>query len=78
MTCHEFSSHFTVFPSHDLSRIFEPFYRLSKNDPWKYSGTGLEMALVQKMVRHLGGSIDVESANGQTTFIVEFPKTAAL
>ncbi|MBH8574543.1 GAF domain-containing protein [Nostocaceae cyanobacterium CENA369] len=58
----------------DLSRIFEPFYRLSKNDPRKYSGTGLEMALVQKMVRHLGGSIHVESAAGQTTFIVEFPK----
>ncbi len=65
-------------PSHDLSRIFEPFYRLSKNDPWKHSGTGLEMALVQKMVRHLGGFIHVESANGQTTFIVEFPQTPAL
>ncbi|RCJ18911.1 ATPase [Nostoc minutum NIES-26] len=60
--------------AHDLSRIFEPFYRLSKNDPWKYSGTGLEMALVQKMVKHLGGSIQVESAAGQTTFIVEFPR----
>jgi PAS domain S-box-containing protein len=59
--------------SNELSRIFEPFYHLSKHDPWKHSGTGLELALVQKMVRHLGGSIYVESAAGQTTFTVKFP-----
>jgi len=59
--------------SNELSRIFEPFYHLSKHDPWKHSGTGLELALVQKMVRHLGGSIYVESGAGQTTFTIEFP-----
>ena len=59
--------------SNELSRIFEPFYHLSKHDPWKHSGTGLELALVQKMVRHLGGSIYVESVAGQTTFTVKFP-----
>jgi len=61
-------------PASEIPRIFEPFYRLMKNDPWTYSGTGLEMALVQKMVRHLGGSINVESGNGQTTFIIKFPR----
>ena len=59
--------------SNELSRIFEPFYHLSKHDPWKHSGTGLELALVQKMVRHLGGSIYVESGGGQTTFTIKFP-----
>ncbi|MCC5597980.1 sensor histidine kinase [Nostoc favosum] len=59
--------------SNELSRIFEPFYHLSKHDPWKHSGTGLELALVQKMVRHLGGSIYVESRAGQTTFTLKFP-----
>lgn len=59
--------------SNELSRIFEPFYHLSKHDPWKHSGTGLELALVQKMVRHLGGSIYVESGAGQTTFTIKFP-----
>ncbi|MCC5618679.1 PAS domain-containing protein [Nostoc sp. CHAB 5836] len=58
--------------SNELSQIFEPFYHLDKHDPWKHSGTGLELALVQKMVRHLGGSIYVESAAGQTTFTVKF------
>ncbi|MBW4560394.1 MAG: GAF domain-containing protein [Mojavia pulchra JT2-VF2] len=61
-------------PAEQLSRVFEPFYHLTKNDSWKHSGTGLELALVQKMVKHLGGSIHVESAAGQTTFIVKFPK----
>lgn len=56
------------------ARIFEPFYHLAKNDSWQHSGTGLELALVQKMVRHLGGSIQVESVAGETTFIVKFPK----
>ncbi|MEH2055280.1 MAG: GAF domain-containing protein [Nostoc sp.] len=59
--------------SNELSQIFEPFYHLDKHDPWKHSGTGLELALVQKMVRHLGGSIYVKSAAGQTTFTVKFP-----
>ncbi|MDZ8186608.1 MAG: GAF domain-containing protein [Nostoc sp. ChiSLP02] len=57
----------------EVSRIFEPFYHFAKHDPWKHSGTGLELALVQKMVKHLGGSISVESAAGQTTFIVKLP-----
>ncbi|MBE9207705.1 GAF domain-containing protein [Nostoc sp. LEGE 06077] len=61
-------------PPSEMPRVFEPFHRLMKNDPWTYSGTGLEMAVVQKMVRHLGGSINVESANGQTTFIIKFPQ----
>ncbi|WP_017654789.1 GAF domain-containing protein [Fortiea contorta] len=60
-------------PAQQMSRIFEPFYRLSKNDPWKYSGTGLELSLVQKMVKHLGGKIHLESSGSETTFIVEFP-----
>ncbi|AUT00483.1 ATPase [Nostoc sp. CENA543] len=62
----------------DQTRIFEPFYHLSKNDPWKYSGTGLEMALVKKMVRHLGGSIHVESGAGQTTFMIKFPQSTTI
>lgn len=59
--------------SHDeLSRIFEPFYRIPKNDPWKYGGTGLGLALVKKMVKHLKATIHVESANNKTTFTIEF------
>lgn len=56
----------------ELSRIFDPFYRIPKNDPWKYGGTGLGLALVKKMVKHLGATIQVESAANKTTFTIEF------
>lgn len=64
-------------PSNDLSLIFQPFYHIAKKDPWKHRGTGLELALVQKMVKNLGGLIDVKSAGGQTTFIVQFLQAIA-
>jgi signal transduction histidine kinase len=59
----------------EQKRIFENFYRIPHNDPWKYGGTGLGLALVSRLVKHLGGKIGVESGAGQTTFTVEFPAT---
>lgn len=60
-------------PAAELPRIFDKFYRIPSNDPWKHGGTGLGLALAQKIVEHLQGSIRVESASGQTCFIVELP-----
>ncbi|MUL35048.1 PAS domain S-box protein [Gloeocapsopsis dulcis] len=60
-------------PQDQLSRIFEKFYRVPKGDRWKQGGTGLGLALVQKLVEHLQGTITVESANGWTTFTVVLP-----
>jgi PAS domain S-box-containing protein len=56
----------------EYDRIFSKFYRIPNNDPWKYGGTGLGLALVKKLVERLGGNIWVESGAGQTTFILEF------
>ncbi len=60
-------------PSHELSRIFDKFYRVPNSDPWKQGGTGLGLALVKRLVEQLQGSIGVESAEGVTTFIVNLP-----
>ena len=60
-------------PAHERSRIFEKFYRIPSADPWQRGGTGLGLALVQKLITHLGGSIRVESACAQTSFTVELP-----
>lgn len=57
-------------PAAELPRIFEKFYRIPKADPWKQGGTGLGLALVQKLVEHLQGTIQVESSDGWTTFTV--------
>lgn len=60
-------------PQHELSRIFDKFYRVPNSDPWKQGGTGLGLALVKRLVEQLQGSIGVESAEGVTTFIVNLP-----
>ncbi|MBV8883187.1 MAG: response regulator [Chroococcidiopsidaceae cyanobacterium CP_BM_RX_35] len=57
-------------PAAELPRIFEKFYRVPKADPWKQGGTGLGLALVQKLVEQLQGAIQVESCQGWTTFTV--------
>lgn len=60
-------------PQHELSRIFDKFYRVPNSDPWKQGGTGLGLALVKRLVEQLQGSIGVESAEGVTAFIVNLP-----
>jgi signal transduction histidine kinase/DNA-binding NarL/FixJ family response regulator len=70
--------HFTVsneaeIPEVELSQIFEKFYRIPNADPWQQGGTGLGLALVQKLVDHLGGALAVTSTQGWTTFTVQLP-----
>ena len=60
-------------PMEECDRIFDKFYRIPSNDPWKYSGTGLGLALVKKRVERLGATIHVASEADQTTFSIEFP-----
>ncbi|VXD22651.1 CBS domain-containing protein [Planktothrix paucivesiculata] len=60
-------------PEEELPRIFEKFYRVPNADPWKQGGTGLGLALVQKLVAQLGGTVQVKSIQNFTTFTIEFP-----
>jgi signal transduction histidine kinase len=60
-------------PENELPLIFDKFYRIPKADRWQQGGTGLGLALVQKLVARLGGTIQVESASGQTCFTVALP-----
>jgi PAS domain S-box-containing protein len=56
-----------------LKMIFDKFYRIPSTDPWKQGGTGLGLALVQKLTNYLGGTIDVESGGNLTRFILKLP-----
>ncbi|MEM9214807.1 MAG: GAF domain-containing sensor histidine kinase [Cyanobacteria bacterium P01_F01_bin.150] len=60
-------------PQEEQDRIFDKFYRIPSSDPWQYGGTGLGLALVKKLTKCLGASIQVSSMNGQTSFMVLFP-----
>ncbi|MDX2099049.1 MAG: response regulator, partial [Leptolyngbyaceae cyanobacterium bins.59] len=58
-------------PPHELPRIFDRFYRVPSGDPWKQGGTGLGLTLVNRLVNHLGGTIQVQSGAGRTCFTIE-------
>ncbi len=60
-------------PPDELPRIFDKFYRVPSADPWKQGGTGLGLALVQKLLWHIGGEISVTSLSKQTCFTVMLP-----
>ncbi|MBE9208040.1 PAS domain S-box protein [Nostoc sp. LEGE 06077] len=59
--------------SAELPQIFEKFYRIPSNDPWKQGGTGLGLALVQKLIKQLAGTIEVESESNRTCFTIQLP-----
>lgn len=63
----------TEIATEEIPRIFEKFYRIPNNDPWKCGGTGLGLALVQKLAELIGASVEVESQHAQTTFTVVLP-----
>lgn len=58
-------------PANELPHVFEKFYRIPSNDPWRYGGTGLGLALVKRMIEYLGGNIQVESQHEITCFTLE-------
>ena len=55
-------------------KIFERFFRLEKSRSKETGGTGLGLAIVKHAVMYHGGTIKVESAEGEgTTFVLRFP-----
>lgn len=60
-------------PASERDRVFEKFYRIPNNDPWRHGGTGLGLALVKKLVDRLDGTIQLESQHCQVTFKALLP-----
>ena len=56
-------------------RIFERFFRIDESHCQKIDGTGLGLSIVKHAISHMGGTIEVESAEGVgTKMIVRFPR----
>lgn len=63
-------------PPEELQKIFHKFYRIPKTDRWEQGGTGLGLAVVQKLIERMGGRIQVDSTAGQTCFTLDLPLNA--
>jgi PAS domain S-box-containing protein len=57
----------------ELPHIFKKFYRIPSTDPLKQGGTGLGLALVDKLIKQLGGTVEVESGSNLTCFAIQLP-----
>jgi len=65
-------------PPDALERVFEPFFRLSRDEHSGIEGSGLGLAICRELVSQLNGEITLESEVGSGTSIsVRFPLTAA-
>lgn len=64
----------TGIPAAELEHLFERFYRVKGTKSRTHEGSGIGLALVQDLVTLQGGTITVESQEGQgTKFIVRIP-----
>jgi signal transduction histidine kinase len=61
-------------PASELPRIFERFHRVKDTRSRTHEGTGIGLSLVQELVELHGGTVSVDSTEGQgTTFTLELP-----
>jgi PAS domain S-box-containing protein len=62
-----------IKPEH-LPKLFQPFTQIDSSLAREYSGTGLGLSLVQRLVQLHNGSVEVESVFGEgSRFIVTLP-----
>jgi len=54
-------------PAESLPKVFEPFYRLARDEHSGVEGSGLGLAICREMVDQMGGTIAINSTVGQGT-----------
>jgi signal transduction histidine kinase len=65
-------------PPEHVDRVFEPFYRLPRDEQSRVDGNGLGLAICREMVGQLGGTISLVCGHGPgTRVVVEFPIDAS-
>jgi signal transduction histidine kinase len=67
-------------PADERERIFAPYYRMKRDAGGAVGGTGIGLAVVQRLVKEHGGRVQVAPTNGHgggARFIVALPIDAA-
>ncbi len=68
------TDHGVGIPAKDLERIFERFYRVDPGRARETGGTGLGLSIVRHVAHNHGGTVVVESREGEgSTFTLELP-----
>jgi two-component system sensor histidine kinase SenX3 len=68
------TDHGIGIPALDQDRIFERFYRVDRARSRDTGGTGLGLAIVRHVATNLGGTVSVESVEGEgSTFTMRLP-----
>jgi two-component system sensor histidine kinase SenX3 len=63
-------------PARDMERIFERFYRVDRARSRLTGGTGLGLSIVRHVAANHGGTVKVESVEGEgSTFTLSLPLT---
>jgi signal transduction histidine kinase len=61
-------------PPEAVDRVFEPFFRLARDEHSSIEGSGLGLAICRELVTQLGGQIDLQSVvDHGTSITVRFP-----
>lgn len=64
-------------PGEHREKVFEPFFRLARDERSRVEGNGLGLAICREMVGQLGGEIQLHSGEGRGTRVtVRFPVVA--
>jgi len=65
-------------PAEHHDHVFQPFYRLTREEHARVGGDGLGLAVCRELVHQLGGEITLDSGAGYGTRVtVEFPVDAS-
>jgi signal transduction histidine kinase len=61
-------------PQEEQPRIFDRFYQVDSSSTRTFRGAGLGLSLVQDLLEHIGGTIEVDSIPGEgSRFTVTLP-----
>ncbi|MGF1515164.1 MAG: ATP-binding protein [Elainellaceae cyanobacterium] len=61
-------------PAGHLPYVFDKFYQVQNSNVWQKGGTGLGLALVKQLIGYLGGTVQVSSQQGKTSFRLMIPE----